>query len=334
MITRPPFSQARGTTNWTYTPSDGPWDNRSIASHPKTCCRRVWCRSDRLDRPSSSSPATNWSLSAGLRNVRSCLLRFESKIKGPILSVPRLLTRIGSPGSAWFRFRSNFWFGWWVGGLRGPRACREDWIRKEVPFVSGSSNVGYTPIGGENDHGSSFTLESSVEEREALHIEHVDLIDKKDTRHNLGFAFFSPLGHLLIDLLPHFLCDFSSSSGEEGQEALRSRVYYVDLVQSHCVDHLLSLLDFALGAVHETGLWAHGVIVGGSGEGSACLWDFAWSLINSDNVSSDYLLLLDGFDHLLPQIIDCLHFCGLQSDFAGLGARSWIAKTLLEDFSI
>lgn len=81
-----------------------------------------------------------------------------------------------------------------------------------VPFVVGSSDVGDASVGGEDDDGGSLTLEGSVEEGEALHIEHVDLIDEEHTRHNVGLALFSPLRHLLVDLFPHFLGDLSCGS--------------------------------------------------------------------------------------------------------------------------
>jgi hypothetical protein len=89
----------------------------------------------------------------------------------------------------------------------------------------------------------------------------MDLIDEEDTWHDVGLAFFPPLGHLLIDLFSHFLSDLSSSAGEEGQKSLGARVDHIDLVQGDGVHHLLALLDLAFRAVHESGLRTHGIVV-------------------------------------------------------------------------
>ena len=44
------------------------------------------------------------------------------------------------------------------------------------------------------------SYESSVEEWEALDVEHVDLVDEEDAGSNLGFALLAPLGDLRVDL--------------------------------------------------------------------------------------------------------------------------------------
>lgn len=42
---------------------------------------------------------------------------------------------------------------------------------------------------------------------------------------------------------------------EEGQEALRAGVDDINLMQGHCVHHLLAFLELSIWALHELGLW-------------------------------------------------------------------------------
>jgi hypothetical protein len=195
------------------------------------------------------------------------------------------------------------------------------YIRCCLPLVVGASDVGDASVGGEDDDGGGLAFQGPVEEGEALHVEHVDLVDEEHSGHDFSLALLSPLRHLLVDLLPHLLRDFSSGSGEQREESLRAGVDDVDLVQGDSVHHLLPLLDFALGAVHEPGLRAHRVVVGCAGEAAARLRDLARCLVDSDHVSRNDLLLLDSVDHLLAQIVNRLHLGGLEGDLAGLGSR-------------
>jgi len=139
-------------------------------------------------------------------------------------------------------------------------------------------------------------------------------------RNDLSLAFFSPLAHFGINLLADFRLDLSGVSGEESQEALRAAVDDVNLVEWHCVDHLLPLLQLSLWTLYKlclkgwqrntikhilnkssftgpmancgrkckdlTGyLRSHGIIVSGSGEGAAQLADLSRGFVNGNNIS-------------------------------------------------
>jgi hypothetical protein len=62
-----------------------------------------------------------------------------------------------------------------------------------LPLVVGTSDIGDTSVGGKDNNGSCLTFESSVQEREAFHIEHMDLINEEHSRHDFGLALLTPL---------------------------------------------------------------------------------------------------------------------------------------------
>ena len=108
---------------------------------------------------------------------------------------------------------------------------------------------------------------------------------------------------LVIDLLAHFALDLSGVAGEEGEEALLPRVDDVDLVERDDVHHLLALLQLALGALHEFGVGAHGVVVARAGERAAKDGDAAGRLVNSNHVARLALLLRQAVNHLLAEVV-------------------------------
>eukprot|EP00954_Amorphochlora_amoebiformis_P023025 1357417-Amorphochlora_amoeboformis.AAC.3 len=63
-------------------------------------------------------------------------------------------------------------------------------------FVRGSSNVGDSPIRREDKNGRQFVLQGTVEERKTLDIQHVNLVDEKDSRDDIGLTLAAPLGDL------------------------------------------------------------------------------------------------------------------------------------------
>lgn len=71
-------------------------------------------------------------------------------------------------------------------------AFHEDYIDKKVPFVVGSPNVGDTSVGSEDNNRGCFTLEGSVQEREAFHVEHMYFVNKKNSWDYFSLALFSP----------------------------------------------------------------------------------------------------------------------------------------------
>jgi len=123
-------------------------------------------------------------------------------------------------------------------------------------LIVGTSDLGDTTVGGHHDDGCLIRLERSVQEREALNIEHMDLVNEEHTWHDLCTAFLSPLGNLLIDLLSDLWLDFTNITGKECHETLRTRVDDINLVKCNGMNDFLALLELTLGALDEPGLWS------------------------------------------------------------------------------
>lgn len=139
----------------------------------------------------------------------------------------------------------------------------------------------------------------------------MNLIDEEHTGYDLGTALFAPLSNLLVDLLTDFGLDLTNITREKSHEALSARVNHINLMECHSVDDFLALLQLTFRALHEPGLGSNVVEVGASGEGASKLGDLSASLIDSDDITSDNLLLGDGFDHFGTEVIDRLHLGGL-----------------------
>lgn len=187
-------------------------------------------------------------------------------------------------------------------------------------LIVGSSDLSDASVGGHDDDGGLVRLKGSVQEREALNVKHMHLIDKENTWHDLRTSLLSPLGNFLIDLLPNFWLDFSNISCEQGHESLRPRIDDINLVKSNSVNDFFPLLQFTLGALDESGLWSLVVEITWPRERFSKLWDLSRSFVDSDDVASHDLLLLDALNHLVTQIIDSLHLRRLESDLACLVA--------------
>ena len=173
------------------------------------------------------------------------------------------------------------------------------------------SNV-ITSVSGHNNNRSQIILQGSVEERETLDVQHVDLVNEQNPGSDLRLALLPPLRDLGVDLVPHFRLDLSSVPAEQGEETLGPAVDDVDLVEGDGVDDLLPLLELPLGALDEPGAGSGGVIVPSSGETSSCnqsslrchqnyltqqltqLCDLPRGLVDGDDVSGLNLLLHHG----------------------------------------
>ena len=127
-----------------------------------------------------------------------------------------------------------------------------------------------TSVGGHNNNRSQVILQGSVEERETLDVQHVDLVNEQNTGSDLRLALLPPLRDLGVDLVPDFRLNLPGVSTEQGQKALSPAVDDVDLVQGDGVHHLLPLLQLALGTLHEPGAGPGSVIISSSGETSPC----------------------------------------------------------------
>jgi hypothetical protein len=159
--------------------------------------------------------------------------------------------------------------------------------------VVGASNLGDTTVGSHDNDGRLVGLESTIEEREALNVEHMDLIDEQHTGHDLGATLLSPLGDLLVDLLSNLWLDLTNVSCEQGLEALGSGVDDINLMECDSVYNFFSLLELSFWALNVSGLWSGVIEVTASSERSSKFGNLATSLVDCDDVSSHDLLLLD-----------------------------------------
>ncbi len=76
------------------------------------------------------------------------------------------------------------------------------------------------------------------------------------------------------------------------------------------MDDFLAALQLAVGALHELGVGAHGVVVARAGVGAAELGDFAGGFVDGDDVAGHDALFGHGVDHLRAHVEDGLHVCG------------------------
>ena len=185
--------------------------------------------------------------------------------------------------------------------------------------VGGSTDLSDTSVSGHDDDGGLIALKRPVEEREALDVQHVNLIDEEYTWHDLCTALFSPLGNLPVDLFSHLGLDLTDVTREESHEALRARVDHINLVQCDRVYNLLALLELSLRALDEPSLRANVVVIAAARERPTKLRDLSAGLVDGDDITCNDLLLGDSFDHLGTQVIDSLHLSRLKRDLSCLG---------------
>ena len=72
-----------------------------------------------------------------------------------------------------------------------------------------SSDFADTSVGGQNDDRSEIAFKGSVQVGEALNIEHVDLIDEKNTWDEFSNTMINIFIDNLIDFKSEFFCNFS-----------------------------------------------------------------------------------------------------------------------------
>lgn len=94
-------------------------------------------------------------------------------------------------------------------------------------------------------------------------------------------------------------------------------------MKGHRVYNFFSFLNFTFGAIYESCLWTHSIIIRSSCKTATWFWYFSWSFVNCYNIASDYFLLLYRVDHFLSQIIHSFHLCRFQSYFSCFRARSY-----------
>lgn len=105
-------------------------------------------------------------------------------------------------------------------------------------------------------------------------------------------------------------------------------------MKSNSMYNFFSLFDLSFRAVYEPCMATHSIIIRCSSKTATSFWYLTWSLIDSDDISSNYLLFLNSFDHFLTQIIYSFHFSSFECDFPSFWSRSYFTTILLEDFYI
>ena len=101
--------------------------------------------------------------------------------------------------------------------------------------------------------------------------------------------FKTPSSHLGLDL--------ARISREQRQEALRSTINDVDLMERYGMHHFFALLELALGALHESNRRTHRVVIATSREASAELRDTMGRSVDGDDVARTDFFLLQRLDH-------------------------------------
>ncbi|RUS91304.1 hypothetical protein EGW08_000918, partial [Elysia chlorotica] len=99
-----------------------------------------------------------------------------------------------------------------------------------------------SPVGGHDKDRSHVGFQRSVQEGEALDVQHVHFQGLTHPWDYLGLALLAPLGDLGVDLLAHFRLDLASVAGEQREETLRAGVDHVDLVKRDGVHDLFAFL--------------------------------------------------------------------------------------------
>mmetsp|Transcript_6849 Transcript_6849/g.19132 ORF Transcript_6849/g.19132 Transcript_6849/m.19132 type:complete len:353 (+) Transcript_6849:536-1594(+) len=185
-------------------------------------------------------------------------------------------------------------------------------------LVLRATDLGNPSVGRNDQDGGHVGFQRPIQEGEALHIEHVHLIDEQDAGNDGGPSLLAPFGHLGIDLIPHLALDLAGISREQGQETLLPGIDDINLVQTYGVDDLLSLLQLPLWTLHEASLGPHGIVVSAAAEGTAELADLSAGLVNGDNVAGRHLLLGEGVDHLGPEVVHGLHLRRAEGETSAL----------------
>lgn len=66
-------------------------------------------------------------------------------------------------------------------------------------LIVGTPNFSDATVGSHDDNRRHLVFQSTIQERETLNVQHVNLVDEEDTRYYFGFAFFPPFGHLTLN---------------------------------------------------------------------------------------------------------------------------------------
>lgn len=182
---------------------------------------------------------------------------------------------------------------------------------------------------------SLIRLKCPVQEGEAFDVEHVNFINKKNARNNFCSSFLSPLGNLLINLLSDLWFDFSNVTGKQRHETLSSWVDDINFVQSHCMNHFLSLLKLSLWTLNKSCLGPLVVEITRSRERLSKLRNLSWCFVDCDDVSGHDFLFLNRLDHFVTEVVNGFHFSGFQSNLSCLvAALNWLVDFDFNNFTL
>merc|ERR1719318_151272 len=202
--------------------------------------------------------------------------------------------------------------------------------------VTGAPDLCNSSVCRHHNHRSHVVLHGAVEEGEALHVQHVNLVNEKHPRSNFCLPLFSPFRHFGVNLVPHPRFDLSCITTEESEESLSPRINHIDLVQSDSVYHLLPLLKFSLWTLDKPRTSPRSVIIPGSCKTPSQSCDLAGRLVDGDHVPRLHLLLDHRLDHLVAQVVDSFHFCCLEGQLTHLSpsAGGWSINLDFNNFSL
>lgn len=117
-----------------------------------------------------------------------------------------------------------------------------------------ANSLGDSSVRRHDQNRCHVALQRSIQEREALDVQHVHFVDEQHARNDLRFALLAPFGHLVVDLLANFGLDFARVAREQREESLRTAVDHVDFVQRDGVHHFFTFLQLAFGTLNKLGL--------------------------------------------------------------------------------
>ena len=145
------------------------------------------------------------------------------------------------------------------------------------------------------------------------------LIDEEDTWDELCDTMIDIAVHNLINFETQLLCDLRllgpvhlRHKAEEIVATLRPGICYIEIVKSHVLDNLLSLMDIALGNWNV--LFGFQIILGGVRIRSANTLHSTTRCLDIDDIAYGNLLLLNVLVDARIKLKLLLTFCGLKAD--------------------
>ena len=95
----------------------------------------------------------------------------------------------------------------------------------------------------------------------------------------------------------HFRLDLARISREQRQEALRSTINDVDLMERYGMHHFFSLLELALRTLDKSDTGTHGIIISRPREGPSQFCDTMGRPVDGNHITSRNFFFLQRLDH-------------------------------------